>query len=31
MAVLKYETVYVLEDMPELLPRVDDFAVSDDA
>jgi hypothetical protein len=31
MAELKYETVDVLEDMPELLPRVDDFAVSDDA
>jgi len=30
MAELKYETVDVLEDMPELLPRLDDFAVSDD-
>jgi hypothetical protein len=30
MAELKYETVDVLEDMPELMPRLDDFAVSDD-
>jgi len=30
MAELKYETVGVLEDMPELMPRLDDFAVSDD-
>lgn len=31
MAELKYEIVDVLEDMPELLPRVDDFVLSDDA
>jgi hypothetical protein len=31
MAELKYETVDVLEDMPELMPRVDDFAMSDEA
>jgi hypothetical protein len=30
MAELKYEIVDVLEDMPELMPRLDDFAVSDD-
>ncbi|UCD42535.1 MAG: hypothetical protein JSV69_02680 [Chloroflexota bacterium] len=30
MAELKYETVDVLEDMPELMPRLDDFAVRDD-
>lgn len=30
MAELKYETVDVLEEMPELMPRLDDFAVSDD-
>ena len=30
MAELKYETVDVLEDWPELMPRMDDFAVSDD-
>jgi len=30
MAELKYEIVDVLEDMPELMPRQDDFAVSDD-
>jgi hypothetical protein len=30
MAELKYETVDVLDDMPELMPRLDDFAVSDD-
>jgi hypothetical protein len=30
MAELKYETVDVLEDMPELMPRLDDFAISDD-
>ena len=31
MAEIKYETVDVLEDMPELMPRVDDFAMSDEA
>ncbi len=31
MAELKYETVDVLEEMPELMHRLDDFAVSDDA
>jgi len=30
MAELKYETVDVLEDFPDLMPRLDDFAVSDD-
>ncbi len=30
MAELKYETIDVLEDMPELMPRLDDFAVSND-
>jgi len=30
MAELKYEVVDVLEDMPELMPRQDDFAISDD-
>ena len=30
MAELKYEVVDVIEDMPELMPRLDDFAVSDD-
>ena len=30
MAELKYETVDVLEDWPELMPRLDDFAMSDD-
>ena len=30
MAELKYETVDVLEDMPELMPRLDDFALGDD-
>jgi hypothetical protein len=30
MAELKYETVDVLEDMPELMPRLDDFAMGDD-
>ena len=30
MAELKYETVDVLEDMPELLPGQDDFAYSND-
>jgi hypothetical protein len=30
MAELKYEVVDVLEDMPELMPRLDDFAISDD-
>ncbi len=30
MAELKYETVDVLEDMPELMPRLDDFAIDDD-
>ena len=30
MAELKYEVVDVIEEMPELLPRLDDFAVSDD-
>ena len=30
MAEIKYEIVDVLEDMPELMPRLDDFAVSDD-
>jgi len=30
MAELKYEIVDVLEEMPELMPRLDDFAVSDD-
>ena len=30
MAELKYEVVDVLEDMPELLPRLDDFAEGDD-
>jgi hypothetical protein len=30
MAELKYEVVDVLEDWPELLPRLDDFAIGDD-
>lgn len=30
MAELKYETVDVLEEMPDLLPRLDEFAISDD-
>jgi hypothetical protein len=30
MAELKYETIDVLEEMPDLLPRLDDFAVSND-
>jgi hypothetical protein len=30
MAELKYETVDVLEEMPELMPRLDDFAMSDE-
>lgn len=30
MAELKYEVVDVLEDMPELMPRIDDYAIEDD-
>lgn len=30
MAEIKYEVVDVLDEMPELLPRLDDFAESDD-
>lgn len=30
MAELKYETIDVLEEMPELMPRPDDFAISDE-
>jgi hypothetical protein len=30
MAELKYEVVDVLEEWPELMPRLDDFSVSDD-
>lgn len=30
MAELKYETIDVLDEMPELMPRLDDFAFSDE-
>lgn len=30
MAELKYEVVDVLDEMPEIMPRLDDFAISDD-
>lgn len=30
MAELKYETIDVLEETPELMPRLDDFAISDE-
>jgi hypothetical protein len=30
MAELKYETIDVLEEMPELMPRLDDFAFDDE-